>query len=131
MDIILNPFNGNIKRYWRRRKYERLDGIKGRRNMKVVRFGGTTKRSWRFRVFKRLHLKIILSPIKLWNKFKNSYINMMLQLVGNGTTSLFGGKRIPKGRQVASKYSNIEFENRLVFEIYKNLVASMELNSYH
>ncbi|KAG9135635.1 hypothetical protein Leryth_002377 [Lithospermum erythrorhizon] len=128
MDIILNPFSENVKRYRRRREYERVDSTKGRRNMKVVRFGGTPKRSWRFRVVRKLHLRIV-SPIKLWTKFKNAYINMMLHLAGNNgtTTSIFGGKRIPKSRQVTSKYSSIEFENRLVFEIYKNLVASMEL----
>lgn len=58
---------------------------------------------------------------------------MMLGLAGNvghlNGGSAFGAKRIPKARQVQIPYSNNEFENRLIFEIYKAMIASRELGT--
>lgn len=99
-----------------------------RKNMKVVKFGGNSKRGWKIRVAKKLKLKMSLSPLKLWKKIKTGYVNMMLNL-GNGGSSVFGEKRIPQARQLQITYAPTEFENRLVLEIYKSLVASRELSS--
>lgn len=56
-------------------------------------------------------------------------MDMMIHLAGNvgslNTSKTFGGKRIPKARQVeAVVYSSREVEERLVLEIYKALAAS-------
>ncbi|KAL6324834.1 hypothetical protein AAG906_018361 [Vitis piasezkii] len=103
-------------RYWRRRKYQRLD-VANKRNVKMVRLGGKQRRFWRIRQIPKLHLKII-SPLKLLVKLKNAYVSMMLNL---------SGSRVPKARQVPIAYSNEEFDNRLVLEIYKSMIASREL----
>ncbi|CAN4083170.1 unnamed protein product [Withania somnifera] len=125
MDLVQNLFNGGLLK--RKRRYHRLD-VTGRKNIKVIRFGGRSpKRTWRIIATPKLKLKNI-SPLKLWNKFKNAYINMMLQLTGNVKDgNMFGTKRIPKAREVKLAYTNTEFENRLIYEIYKSIVPSMEL----
>ena len=134
MDLVQSIFSGGlIKREWRRRRrYQRLDGT-GRKNMKVTRFGkanGNSKRIWRIKAIPKLKLKI-LSPLKLWNKFKNAYMSMMIKLAGNVNSlnngNVFGAKRIPKAREAKLGYTNTEFENRLIYEIYKSMVPSMEL----
>lgn len=61
-------------------------------------------------------------------------MNMMVSLAGNvgslNTSNVFGGKRIPKERQVSHVvYSTEEVENRLILEIYKALLASRELST--
>ncbi|KDP33019.1 hypothetical protein JCGZ_13050 [Jatropha curcas] len=133
MDIISAPFTGTWRRYWRRKRYQRLDGgIRGRKNMKVIRIGdrGSPKRGWKIRTVAKIRiLKIVTSPLKLIGKLKSAYVNMMLNLAGNvgllNNDSVFGNKRIPKARQVpTSAYSNEEFEARLVYEIYKALKAT-------
>ncbi|KAK1357481.1 hypothetical protein POM88_050737 [Heracleum sosnowskyi] len=120
----------SIRRSVKRRGYTRVSDDETNReykNMKVVKFGGNSKRGWKIRVAKKLKLKN-LSPLKLWKKIKTRYVNMMLNL-GNGGGSVFGQKRIPQARQLQITYAPTEFENRLVLEIYKSLVASRELST--
>ncbi|KAG8384110.1 hypothetical protein BUALT_Bualt04G0083900 [Buddleja alternifolia] len=132
MEIM--SYNGSLRRQWRsRRGYNRVSPS-NRRNLKVARFGsaGNSKRSWRLRLAPKLRLVRLASPLKLWYKFKNAYMNMMLKFATNSGSSnsgnIFGAKRIPKARDVPNMgYSRTEFENRLIFEIYKNMVASFEL----
>ncbi|CAA2953387.1 Hypothetical predicted protein [Olea europaea subsp. europaea] len=116
-------FNGKI---WRRKGYSYSRLSTG----KTTRFGSGSKekRSWRIKITRKLRLKLS-SPLKLWRKLKNAYIDMMLKLARNTGSgiNLLGSKRIPKARQIPNGYSRTEFENRLVLEIYKNMVASYEL----
>ncbi|XP_059639791.1 uncharacterized protein LOC132282193 [Cornus florida] len=134
MEVELSK--GSVNRYWRRRRYRRLDAA-NRKNVQIVRFGGPRRRSWKIKIIPKLRLMkraiSSASPMKLWARFKNAYINMMLNLAGNvgalNDGNVFRGKRIPTARQVpTAPYSNDEFENRLVFEIYKALMASRELS---
>ncbi|XP_059451289.1 uncharacterized protein LOC132182106 [Corylus avellana] len=130
MELIPKPIKGSLKRYWRRQRYQRLHGSKtSRKNVKIVRLGDSPSRVWRLRAIPKLRLKIV-SPLRLWIKLKNAYMNTMLSLAGNvghlSSSNVFGGRRIPKARQVSLKYSSEEIENRLIIEIYKAL-ASREL----
>ncbi|KAL0450035.1 UNVERIFIED_CONTAM: hypothetical protein Slati_1559900 [Sesamum latifolium] len=124
------PFGGSLRRQWRRRGYNRLSPT-NRRNLKVARLGAAGKRSWRLKLAPKLRLIRLPSPFKLWCKLKNAYVNMMLRFAASAgysnTASVFGTKRIPKARGESMAYSRTEFENRLVFEIYKSVVASLEL----
>ncbi|KAL2499453.1 Uncharacterized protein Adt_25003 [Abeliophyllum distichum] len=126
MEIIWNPLSGGFRRQWKRRGYSyyRLSTA-NRKNVKVTRFGtGNTKRAWRI---KKLRFRLP-SPLKLWYKFKNAYMNMMLKMsINSGSEKTFGVKRIPKARELKVNQSNTDFENRLIYEIYKSMVASMEL----
>ncbi|XP_043700151.1 uncharacterized protein LOC122650842 [Telopea speciosissima] len=139
MDMSSTPIYGSLKRYWRRRSYRRLDVKK--KNTKVLRLGGKSssssrRRSWRVSVLiPKLQLKIIKYPMKMWRKFKDGYINMMLGFadnVGGGysyNSTVFGGKRIPRSRPISqiSKYDSNEFDKRMLLHIYNSLVASREL----
>ncbi|XP_050229435.1 uncharacterized protein LOC126678583 [Mercurialis annua] len=132
MELISTPLN----RFWRRRRnrYEKLDGsgTRGRKNMKVIRFGGGDKsnspprrRGWRMKAVKKLKILKIACfyPLNLIRKVKNAYVNMMVHL--SNDSHVFGNKRIPKARQASPiAYSNEEFETRMVYEIYKALKAT-------
>ncbi|PIA63671.1 hypothetical protein AQUCO_00201190v1 [Aquilegia coerulea] len=136
MELISSPFSGSIKRNWRRRQYQRLDGSVNREDtMKIARLGGKRKRLWRIRAIRKLKLGFkTVSPINLLAKLRDSYINMMLGIAGNvgslNCDSFFGGKRIPKARTVRKVSKAEEFETKLVYEIYKALMASRELTSH-
>ncbi|KAF9623467.1 hypothetical protein IFM89_003051 [Coptis chinensis] len=135
MEIISYPFNGSLKRYWRRRRYQRLDGAVTGKNMKVARLGGKRKSFWRVRTIPKLKWGFkIVSPIKLLRKVRDAYMNMMLGLAGNvgylNGDNFFGGKRIPKARTISKASKVEEFETKLIFEIYKALMASRELASH-
>ncbi|XP_073017986.1 uncharacterized protein [Primulina eburnea] len=127
MEII--PFTKSIGRQWRRRGYSRLSPT--RRNLKKARFGGNPKRSWKVRIARKLRLVRVVSPLKLWYRLKNAYMSMMMRLADSSHTAnsgnLFGEKRVPKARDLKTTYSKSEFENRLILEIYKSMVASLEL----
>ncbi|KAL2896277.1 Asparagine--tRNA ligase [Bienertia sinuspersici] len=137
MDIISKPFNG--RNYWRKKGYTLLDGASDiKRNIQVVKFDGeknntrkSLRRFWRVKrglKFRGLK-KVIWSPKKLWSKFKNGYVNMMLKMAGEvgqiDGGSEFEKKRVSQAKQVQVKYKNQEeFEARLVIEIYKSLRTS-------
>lgn len=110
--VSATPSYGSVKRYWRRRQYERLSV--SRPHIQVIRLGGKRKRSWNIKVIRRLRLRFKLaSPIKLLAKLRDAYINMMLGLAR------------AKDRKV-SKVEDIE--NKLILEICKSLKASRELS---
>ncbi|KAG6412466.1 hypothetical protein SASPL_125145 [Salvia splendens] len=127
----ITAFNGSpVTRRWRKRGYNRLSPP-NRRSLKVVRLN-SSKRSWRLRLTPKLRLVRLASPMKLWCRFKNAYMKMMLKFANIAGTSgaantAFGANRIPKARDAPMEYSRTEFENRLVLEIYKSMVASLEL----
>ncbi|KAE9450950.1 hypothetical protein C3L33_17119, partial [Rhododendron williamsianum] len=75
MDMIPATYLDNLKRYWRRRKYQRLDDNKKR--MKVARLGNNQRRGWKLRLARKLKFKVVL-PVKLLTKFHSAYINMMV-----------------------------------------------------
>lgn len=136
MEIELpKPTFGGIKKYMRRRRYQRLHGggaTTGRGKMKVIRLR-SPPRHWRMGTIPKLRW-MMRSPLKLMTKFKNAYMNFMLRLgvnVGalNTDNNISRGVKriIPKGRQGSKVYSGDAFEARLIFEISKSLVASHEL----
>lgn len=137
MELI--PFTGNlVRRQWRRSKsgrgYTRLSPT-NKRNVKIARFGSNTstapRRPWRLRLARKLRLVRAASPLKLWHRFKNAYVKMMLRLANASGTpngeNMFGGKRIPRARDLPMQYTRSEFENRLILEICKSMAASLEL----
>ncbi|KAK6927912.1 hypothetical protein RJ641_006503 [Dillenia turbinata] len=131
MEVLSSPFNGAMKRYTSRKRYYKLDGTTNRKKIKVTRFGGKRK-FWRIKSIPKLRLKVV-SPLKLWGKLKDAYMNMMLNLAGSvgylNSDSAFGTKRVPKARQVPMVYTATEFDERLILEIYKVLAASQELGT--
>lgn len=124
------PSYGGIKRYLRRRRYQRLDGsggaaTTGGRKTRAVQLRRSPRRHWRIRAIPRLSWVAIRSPVKMLAKLKNAYMNFMLRSMN--TDNPFGEKQIPKAREASKDYSRDAFEARLIFEISKALVASNEL----
>ncbi|KAI6691520.1 hypothetical protein NL676_028348 [Syzygium grande] len=138
MDLLAKPFEGSSKRYWRRRKYRRLDGGHGRR-LQVGRLGGGgntggPRRSWKIKIARKLRLRTIYySPFKIFVRLRDTYVNMMVRLAGKvgslNTDGFFGGKQAAKPRRPRIVYSSEEVEARLVYEMYKALQASRELSN--
>ncbi|XP_058091774.1 uncharacterized protein LOC131237797 [Magnolia sinica] len=134
MELSSIHFYQSLKRYWHRRNYQRLEGT-CKRHVRVSRLGGSSKkrRFWKIRTIPKLRLKLKLpSPIKIAAWLRDAYVEAMLALQGS-TGYLhsggdgFGGKRIPRGR--VAKASARDFENRMMFEIYKSILDSRELST--
>ncbi|KAE8077249.1 hypothetical protein FH972_015828 [Carpinus fangiana] len=96
MEIVPSAYYESLKRYWRRRRYQRLTngGKNNRRKLKIARLGGRT----RTLTSKGMEFNInIVSPIKLLARFHDAYVDMMIRLaskVGNpNNVGLFGGNR--------------------------------------
>ncbi|QHO09779.1 uncharacterized protein DS421_14g484200 [Arachis hypogaea] len=125
--LLSKPTYGGIKRYMRRRRYHRLDENGGTKTAKTVWLTGPPRprRRWRIKAIRRLTWVAIRSPLKMWTKIKNAYMNFMLSSMN--IDNPFGEKRIPKTHALPKGYSREEFEARLIFEISKALVASNEL----
>ncbi|KAJ4707043.1 Transcriptional repressor NrdR like [Melia azedarach] len=141
--MIPKPNYNSLKRYWRRTRYQKLDGTRAgsrwKKKVKITRLRGSSGRFWRIKAVPKLLLRInIVSPLQLWTKFKNAYVQMMNNWAGKvgylNDANVFGGKMIPKAGQgpaVNVVYSGDEVEKRLVLEIYKALVATQELSGMH
>ncbi|KAI3824196.1 hypothetical protein L1987_05646 [Smallanthus sonchifolius] len=123
MELVSCGFVHKLNRSWRRRRYQRVTGS-CKKMSKTVTFGGRNRRFWNIKAIPRLRLKKA-SPIRLWIKLKNAYIDMMLRL--GGTENVFDSKRVPMRLQISRGYSMGEFQSRLIYEISKNLIASREL----
>ncbi|GLT69205.1 hypothetical protein SLA2020_413740 [Shorea laevis] len=139
MEIVPSAYYENLKRYWRRRRYKRLNGANNnRRKLKIARLGGggssTARRLWRTRTTPkqiRFNVNNIVSPIKLLAKLHDAYVDMMIRLAGNvgnpNNVDLFGGKRVPKGRQTSTLSCGDEVDGKLVLEIYKRIASTRKI----
>ncbi|KAF7129017.1 hypothetical protein RHSIM_Rhsim10G0073300 [Rhododendron simsii] len=126
-----NPSNGTLKKHWRRRKYRRLldATIPKRKKLKIIRLGGSTRPLWRIKAVPKFHLNVV-TPLNIWKNLKDAYINMMLKFAGNfsslsNTGDVFRGMQIanpPRVPAVCGR-SREEYESKMVFEIFKSLVA--------
>ncbi|XP_021912198.1 uncharacterized protein LOC110825955 [Carica papaya] len=120
----------SLKRYWRRRKYQRLHGST-KKKLKLARLGAGARRLWRMRRIPKLKLA---SPIKVLAKFHDAYIDMMIRLVTNlgkaNQNGSFRGNKVAKERDLTVSYCGDEVvDSRLVLEIYKRLAANRELGT--
>lgn len=128
MELFPSRLFHSLKRFWRRRRYHRINDV-GKKNMKVIRLGGgSPRRAIRVRPPARLPLRLLSSPVKLLARVRDAYINAMLGLAGRSaasfnTSDAFGAKRIPRSRSVRPEKGK-EFERRLLFEVCKSISAS-------
>ncbi|XP_039116374.1 uncharacterized protein LOC120251791 [Dioscorea cayenensis subsp. rotundata] len=131
-------FCKGVRSYWRRRKYIKLESSGSKTaGVRVVRLGdgthhqSTHRRFWRLKRVIKLKIKA-WSPFRLMAKLRDAYIDAMLRLAGKGSgLTISAGpeplwdRRIPRSRTV--KPARTEFEQRLIFEIYRSLVVSGEI----
>jgi len=130
MEIISSACYENVKRYWRRNRYQRLNGA-SKRKLKIARLG--SGRRWKLRAVPKLHMEIA-SPIKLLAKFHDAYIDMMLRLATNigslNNKGFFRGKKVAKDQHISMVSSGDEVDSRLLLEIYKKLAASRDMSDF-
>lgn len=141
MEIVPSSYYDNLKRYWRRRRYQRLNVV-SKKKMKVARLGGGatggSTSPTRFFKIRKLRLIKFVSPITLLAKFHGAYVDMMVRMAGNvgGARRVAGGsKKVAKIQDqivsVAASCGRQEaVDTRLVLEIYKRLAASRQLAAY-
>lgn len=106
MDILEIVNFGSLKRYWRRRRYQRLDdATKIKRKLKIA---------------------------KLFAKFYRFYIDAMIRLVSykKSNNGLINEKKVSKPNNRAflmvSSGTNEVIDCRLVLEIYKRILSSRQ-----
>ncbi|KAK7394180.1 hypothetical protein VNO78_14701 [Psophocarpus tetragonolobus] len=122
---------GDIKRYLRRRRYQRLEygdggAVTGGKKTKTTRLRRRARRQLRIKAIPKLTWMVVRSPLKMMAKLKSAYMNFMLKSMT--PDNMFGHKNIPKAiPQLSNVYAGDAFEARLIFEISKALVASHEL----
>ncbi|KAK1433225.1 hypothetical protein QVD17_10134 [Tagetes erecta] len=108
------------RRFVKRSKYQRLNNGSSK-NMKKI---------WRLKIVKRLRWRII-SPRNLWVNLKNAYIvlmsNMAAKVGSLATGAAFPTQKLPARASGHRISSGDQFHDRLVYEIYKNFIASREL----
>ncbi|XP_068326459.1 uncharacterized protein [Pyrus communis] len=133
MEIVPTTYYDNLKRYWRRRRYQKLNG-EPRKKMRVTRLGGgakgstSPKRSWKLKT--KLRLMKFVSPIKLLTKLHNGYVDLMIRMAGKaGGVGRISAKKIAKPQDQVSVAACGDqlVDSRLVLEIYKRLAASRQL----
>ncbi|KAF9591863.1 hypothetical protein IFM89_008909 [Coptis chinensis] len=126
-----NVLFGSLKRYWKRRKYQRLESAtksKSSVKSKPVKFAVNDRK-----LSPESQEKNNGSRGKTVIKLRDAYVEMMLGLSSktDGETtggSLFGAKRMPKAREVRSEPVFEQNERKVLFEMYSILVASRELD---
>ncbi|KAK9934680.1 hypothetical protein M0R45_021815 [Rubus argutus] len=135
MEMVPTTCYENLKRYWRRRRYQRLN-VDNRKKMRVARLGGGANGNTspsRFFKIRKLRLIKFVSPMKLLAKFHGAYVDMMVRMAGNvgGARRIAGGsKKVAKAQDqisVAASCGDVAVDTRLVLEIYKRLAASRQL----
>ncbi|RWW56802.1 hypothetical protein BHE74_00036452 [Ensete ventricosum] len=135
MEVPIKFYRG-INSYWRRRKYQKLESSSSpghKKSKKVTRLGAVRgTRRWFVRLRRSFRFRIRLpSPARLLVRLRDAYVDCMLAMAGKapGLSTKNGpevwSKRIPTSR--SAKIKSVEFERRLICEIYKSLVISGEL----
>ena len=143
MEIVQATYYEKLKKYWRKRKYQRLRGgsSHAKRKLLITRLGssgdGSRRRQWKMRSCKpklmMVCLRRVLSPAKLLAKFHETYVDFMVRLAGNVAdkstgAGVFSGKKVAKTKQIAMVCNGNGdqelVDGRLLVEIYKRLAAS-------
>jgi hypothetical protein len=133
-------FTRGVRAYWRRQKYHRLqagaDGKQPRSRQLGSGGGGGARVRRRVRV-------LLAGPRRALARARDAYVGGMLALGRRasalalpGAVEALWAKRLPRHKQQQQQLlpapgngKPTEFEQRLVLEIYKSIVASKELTT--
>nr|ACG27062.1 hypothetical protein [Zea mays] len=131
-------FTRGVRAYWRRQKYHRLAGADGKqpRSRQLGSGGGGGARV-------RRRVRVLLSgPRRALARARDAYVGGMLALGRRasalalpGAVEALWAKRVPRHKQQQQQLpapgngKPTEFEQRLILEIYKSIVASKELTT--
>ncbi|CAN6336732.1 unnamed protein product [Urochloa humidicola] len=137
-------FTQGVRAYWRRRKYHRLEAGDGGGKSQggATRQLGTARRGGGWGAMRRLRVRVrvvLAAPRRALARARDAYVGGMLALAKRASAlALPGGadglwaKRVPRRKQLPAATGAVkttEFEQRLILEIYKSIVASKELTT--
>ncbi|XAR52459.1 hypothetical protein NMG60_11020553 [Bertholletia excelsa] len=121
MNLVPATYLENVKRYWRRRGYQRLDETTQiRKRVKIKKLGRKTRRAWEVNRLTKLQFKRV-SPLKIVEKIYKPYVNMMIHLGGEKAAGPSRGRKTLMTRDE-------EMDGRVILEICNKLLASRELD---
>ncbi|KAF0926982.1 hypothetical protein E2562_029210 [Oryza meyeriana var. granulata] len=137
-------FTRGIRSYWGRRKYQRLEAANGGGKTRATQQLGGARRGggWGLRLRRLLRVRVrvakALSPVRLLARIRDAYVGGMLAVsrkasamaLPNAPEGLWP-RRVPRRKQLRAPGPGqlTDFEQRLVVEIYKSIVASKELTT--
>ncbi|RCV16419.1 hypothetical protein SEVIR_3G138400v4 [Setaria viridis] len=135
-------FTRGVRAYWRRRKYHRLEAADGGKSRVTRQLGASRRGGGGWGAVRRLRVRVrvaLAAPRRALARARDAYVGAMLALARRASAiTLPGGgpdglwtKRVPRRKQLPapSAARTTEFEQRLIFEIYKSIVASKELTA--
>lgn len=121
--------------YWRRRRYERLDGSTRSRKKNRVQLGEKGRKRFfgRIKIKPRFRWLRLVSPKKLLIKLRDGYVKMMLSFANSAAMS--GGYGYGNGFGIGEGVGAMglgrpplkEYDEKMIVEIYKSLVAQQQL----
>jgi hypothetical protein len=127
-------FTRGVRAYWRRRRYHRLVEAGGGNKARGGGGWGAARRRLRVRV-----RAFMTAPRRALARARDAYVGGMLAVARKasavalpGGPESFWARRVPRRKQLPPPSSGAqptEFEQRLIFEIYKSIVASKELTT--
>ncbi|KAE8681942.1 F5K24.2-like protein [Hibiscus syriacus] len=119
----------NLRGYWKRKGYVKLNSSTGARRSRVVNLGSTRRRRrrlWRMRV--KAKLRILPSPKKLFVWLRDAYVKMMQGLDNSGVVvnTAYGGDIGGGGGggwNIATfgKRPVKEYDDKMIVDVYKSL----------
>lgn len=122
--------------YWRRRRYERLEGSTRSRKKNRVQLGEKgRKRFGRIKIKPRFRWLRLVSPKKLLIKLRDGYVKMMLSFANSAALSGGYGYGYGSGFGIGEGVGAVglgrpplkEYDEKVIVEIYKSLVAQKQL----
>ncbi|CAD6334085.1 unnamed protein product [Miscanthus lutarioriparius] len=131
-------YKGDIKGYWKRRGYDRLDAAAAQRHPRLptAELGGgeaqpkPQRRGWRVRrrragVLGRRLLRA-LSPLRLLARLRDAYVNAMLRLASSAAVAGYGaaGPYCTSADPFARpRPLTREYDEKALVEIYRSILA--------
>lgn len=127
--VTMNMYR-NLKGFWRRRGYQRLNAGGGRRRRTRGDLGAASadpsrkrRRFWKIRIMPRLRL---VSPRKLLIKLRDGYVNFMLRIASSSAIVGAGGGfgAVDFGVGGFGMRPMKEYDEKVIVEIYKSLMMA-------
>ena len=127
MEIVSSTYYENLKRYWRRRKYQKMYGLNHEKKLKIASLGDQATLNPSKKPVKSIGLVAY--------KFHETYINATNRMAGSvahksSVAGAFAGKKVAKTNQISMAPCGEELvDNKLALEIYKRFATSRQINS--
>ncbi|RWW39519.1 hypothetical protein BHE74_00055144 [Ensete ventricosum] len=126
---LMKSSMGALKGYWKRREHRGGRG-QGRRRLCRAELGrgGHRRRFWRLKTSPRLRFLRATSPQRILPRIRDAYVRMMIRFASANPLGVAygggGGGAVGFARQPLKEY-----DEKVLVEIYKSLVAASSANA--